>query len=202
MPQKGYAGRQISSLPVDKFKSYGLAWSEPLSKTLFKQENPGPMCTQEGNTLKYYPRGTFAHPIFKEVWLSDCAYWLSHVWFFATPWTIVCQASLPMAFSRQEYWSGLPCLPPTGELGKGGTDMLQRGYQNLPEEGALTSGCDPGADCLIWMAWRLRKPSAWRGKTNTRESEPTGCSDWENATVGTLLPYPRQQWFYCVYDIC
>ena len=26
----------------------------------------------------------------------------------ATPWTIACQASLSMGFSRQEYWSGLP----------------------------------------------------------------------------------------------
>ena len=25
-----------------------------------------------------------------------------------TPWTIACQAPLPMGFSRQEYWSGLP----------------------------------------------------------------------------------------------
>ena len=88
------------------------------------------------------------------------------------------------------------------KLGKGRTDMLLRGYQNLPEEGAVTSGCAPGADCLIWMAWRLRKPSARQGKTSTRESEPTGCSDWANATVGTLLSYPRLQWFYCVYDIC
>ena len=35
----------------------------------------------------------------------------SHVWFFVTPWIIVCQALLSMEFSRQEYWSGLP-LPP------------------------------------------------------------------------------------------
>ena len=28
---------------------------------------------------------------------------------FATPWTIACQAPLFMEFSRQEYWSGLPC---------------------------------------------------------------------------------------------
>ena len=27
---------------------------------------------------------------------------------FATPWTVACQASLSMEFSRQEYWSGLP----------------------------------------------------------------------------------------------
>ena len=25
---------------------------------------------------------------------------------FATPWTVACQAPLPMEFSRQEYWSG------------------------------------------------------------------------------------------------
>ena len=34
---------------------------------------------------------------------------------FATPWTATCQASLSMGFSRQEYWSGLPCHPP-GDL--------------------------------------------------------------------------------------
>ena len=25
---------------------------------------------------------------------------------FVTPWTIACQAPLPLGFSRQEYWSG------------------------------------------------------------------------------------------------
>ena len=32
-----------------------------------------------------------------------------------TPWTVACQAPLSMGFSRQEYWSGLPC-PPPGDL--------------------------------------------------------------------------------------
>ena len=32
---------------------------------------------------------------------------LSHVWLFATPWTIAHQAPPSMRFSRQEYWSGL-----------------------------------------------------------------------------------------------
>ena len=27
-------------------------------------------------------------------------------------WTVACQASLSMGFSRQGYWSGLPCPPP------------------------------------------------------------------------------------------
>ena len=36
-----------------------------------------------------------------QVWKS-----LSHIRLFASPWTIVYQAPLSMAFSRQEYWSG------------------------------------------------------------------------------------------------
>ena len=28
----------------------------------------------------------------------------------ATPWTVACQASWSMGFSKQEYWSGLPFL--------------------------------------------------------------------------------------------
>ena len=35
----------------------------------------------------------------------------SHAWLSATPWTIACQAPLSKGFSRQEYWSGLPCPP-------------------------------------------------------------------------------------------
>ena len=36
----------------------------------------------------------------------------SHVQLFATIWTVVCQAPLSKGFSREEYWSGLPCPPP------------------------------------------------------------------------------------------
>ena len=36
----------------------------------------------------------------------------SHVPLFVTLWTLACQAPLSMGFSRQEYWSGLPCPPP------------------------------------------------------------------------------------------
>jgi len=41
--------------------------------------------------------------------------WLSRVRFFATPWTVAYKAPLPMEFSRQEYWSGLP-FPSPGNL--------------------------------------------------------------------------------------
>ena len=39
---------------------------------------------------------------------------LDHVQLFVTPWTVACQAPLSIGFSRQEYWSGIPCFPPGG----------------------------------------------------------------------------------------
>ena len=39
----------------------------------------------------------------------------SRVWFCATLEAVAHQAPLSMGFSRQEYWSGLPC-PPPGDL--------------------------------------------------------------------------------------
>ena len=42
-----------------------------------------------------------------------CAKSLGHVWFFATLWTVAWQAPLCIAFSRQEYWSGMSCPPLT-----------------------------------------------------------------------------------------
>ena len=55
-------------------------------------------------------------PIHTTLYLSMCCAWLlSCVWLFATPYTVACQAPLPMGFSRQEYGGGLPC-PPPGDL--------------------------------------------------------------------------------------
>ena len=41
-------------------------------------------------------------------------WWFNHLVMSdsVTPWTVPCQASLSMGFSRQEYWSGLPFPPP------------------------------------------------------------------------------------------
>ena len=44
---------------------------------------------------------------------------LSCVQHFATPWTTAHQAPLPMEFSRQEYWNGLPFPPPRDLLNPG-----------------------------------------------------------------------------------
>ena len=53
----------------------------------------------------------------------------------ATPWTVVCQASLSIGFSRQEYWSGLP-FPSLGDLPKQGIEPGSPALQvdSLPSE--------------------------------------------------------------------
>ena len=47
----------------------------------------------------------------------------SYVRLLVTPWTVAHQAPLSMGFSRQEYWSGLPCLPP-GDLSDPGIELV------------------------------------------------------------------------------
>ena len=45
----------------------------------------------------------------------------SHVHLFVTLWTVTLQPSLSLGFSRQEYWSGLLCLP-SGDLPDPGSE--------------------------------------------------------------------------------
>ena len=84
--------------------------------------------------------------------LPDCVCTLSHlnpVRLFVKPWAVACQAPLSMDFSRQEYWSGLPCPPPG----------------DLPDPGIKprTQGSNPGLLCLLhWQAGSL--PLAPPGK--------------------------------------
>ena len=47
----------------------------------------------------------------------------SHVRLFTTPWIVAHQAPLSVGFSRQEYWSKLPC-PPPGDLPDPGTEPI------------------------------------------------------------------------------
>ena len=60
---------------------------------------------------------------------------LSHVWVFATSWTVACQALLSMEFSRQEYCSQLPFLLP-GNLPNPGIEPGSSALQadSLPSE--------------------------------------------------------------------
>ena len=78
------------------------------SKSFVGQINHIKISIHERNIRKLY--------MFK-VGCNRCSYcWcLLAVMFdsFATPWTLAYQALLPMGFSRQEYWNGLP-FPSSG----------------------------------------------------------------------------------------
>ena len=69
--------------------------------------------------------------------MHACA--LSHfssVWLSVTPQTVAHQAPLSMVFSRQEYWSGLPALPPdTKPVSDPGTKPVSPALQvdSLPQ---------------------------------------------------------------------
>ena len=52
-----------------------------------------------------------------------CAHSLSRAQLFVTLWTIARQAPLSMVFSRQKYWSGLPC-PPAEDLPDPGIETI------------------------------------------------------------------------------
>ena len=63
-----------------------------------------------------------------------------------TPWTVACRAPLLMGFSSQEYWNGLPCLPPW----------------DLPDPGIEPWILDPVSCLLCWQVGSL--PLAQPGK--------------------------------------
>ena len=70
-------------------------------------------------------------------------------------WTIAHQAPLSMGFSRQEYWSGLPC-PPPGDLPNPGIEPASLLSPALAGGFFTTSA--------TWEAQRIHDPS------------PVGCS--------------------------
>jgi len=55
--------------------------------------------------------------------INMCLSHFSRVRLFVTLWIIACQAPLSMGFSRCEYWSVLPCLPP-GNLPDPGMESM------------------------------------------------------------------------------
>ena len=76
---------------------------------------------------------------------------VSHVWLFATPWSVACQAPLSMGFPRQEYWSGLP-FPFPGELPD--LRIKPRSFSLQPD--SLLS--EPPGKCLVTLLIPLKGP--------------------------------------------
>ena len=70
----------------------------------------------------------------------------SHVWLFATSWTIAHQAPLSMGFCRLEYWSGLAFLSPG--------DLPDPGIK--PESSAFA-----GRLLIIWATREAHESGKW-----------------------------------------
>ena len=104
---------------------------------------------------------------------------LSYVWLFATPWTVTIQAPLSMGFSRQEYWSGLPC-PPPGDLPNPGIKPASLTSPALAGRFFTTSaiwdsswGSGNLVEQLTGLGKPVSSPGYWLTKTiNKYESTP------------------------------
>ena len=64
---------------------------------------------------------------------------LSHVQLYATLWTVAHRAPLSMGFSKQEYWSQLPC-PSPGDLPDPGTELSSLTYAALAGDDKPSEG--------------------------------------------------------------
>ena len=103
--------------------------------------------SKEGTWGLFWIKWDAAMNWFKLLWLCTislhacvlCQF--SHVRLFATLWTAACQAPLSEGFSRQEYWSELPC-PPPGELPDPGFEPVSPGAPALA-----------GRFFTIWATW-------------------------------------------------
>ena len=78
------------------------------------------------------------------------------VWFFVTSWTVVYQAPLSMGFSRQEYWSGLPC-PSPGDFPDAGIKPVSLMSPALAGRFLTTSTTWEACNQLefLWHGWSL-----------------------------------------------
>ena len=97
----------------------------------------------------------------KEIFFSWCAVCVlsrfRHVGLFVTLWTVAHQAPLSVGFSRQEYWSGLPCPPPGDLPTQGSNPHLLRllNCRRISVHGILQ------ARILEWVAMPSSRGSSW-----------------------------------------
>ena len=71
------------------------------------------------------------------------------------PWTVAQQAPLSIDFSRQEYWSGLPC-PPPGDLPDSGIKPASPASPELADRFFTTE--PPGKSICLVTSLQLEGP--------------------------------------------
>ena len=103
----------------------------------------------------------------------------SCVGLFVTLWTTACQTPLSMGFSRQEYWSGLPC-PPLGDLPNPGIEP--KPLMSPTSAGGFFTTRPPGkpsGECMCWFSCQVMSDS---------------CGPWTVARQAPLsMEFPRQK---------
>ena len=90
---------------------------------------------------------------------------LSCIWLFVTLWSVACQVPLSMGFSKQEYWSGLPC-PPSEDLPDPG---IKPQSPALQAESLLLSHQGSPCTCVcvyiymyVYLYWNASAVSEWK----------------------------------------
>ena len=96
---------------------------------------------------------------------------------FGTPWTVAHQAPLSLGFSRQECWSGLPCLPP-GDLPNPGIEP------GSPESPAL----EANSLLLSHQGSPIKVLAAATAAAKLLQSYPTLCDPIDSSPAGSLIP--------------
>ena len=136
----------------------------------------------------------------------------SPVWIFAALWIVACQALLSLGFSRQEYWSGLPCSPP-GYLPNPGIETASLMISALAAAKSLQSCptlCNP-IDCsppgspipgilqartLEWVAISFSNAWKWKVKVKLLSRAWLLATPWAAAYQAPLpMGFSRQEYW-------
>ena len=139
------------------------------------------------------PGGPFVTPCGS---LSGLASWVtgmcvcSVVSHSETPWTNPRQISLPMGFSRQEYWSALPCLP-LGALPHPGSNLCLLCLQHWQVNSLPLATWEARLGYSIQRnGWKLLLlPVVCRPSTLWGKSENPGSREVLDAPTSILLPF-------------
>ena len=103
-------------------------------------------------------------PMREDVYILHAKSLQSCVHLFVTVWTLANQAPLSMGFSRQGYWSGLPC-PPPGDLPDPGIEPSS--LTSLALAGSLFTSKPPGkphiVDVLVLYSFLWLNNIPWHG---------------------------------------
>ena len=100
-----------------------------------------------------------------------------------TLWTVACQVPLSLGFSRQEYWSGLPCLPP-GDLPEPGIKPVASPAFSVLQEDSLPLS-HPGSPIYIHTYIHTYIHAA---AAKSLQSCPTLCDPRDGSPPGSPVP--------------